>query len=78
MSARTSGNLRQYGGWLAAILVGVGYALLSHMAASTSTPGRLHALVALAPLIALVFGLAWKSSMRVVLIAATLCACVLL
>ena len=68
-------RLRQGGRWGGLLALGIGYALLSHRAAASTTPDLLGALVALAPLLALAFMLAWRSRQRALMLALSLAAC---
>jgi uncharacterized membrane protein len=51
--------------WAAIIVICLGYPLLSHMFASSSTPSFAGALVAMAPLSVLALVMAWRSSRRI-------------
>lgn len=64
--------------WAAAITLGIAYSVLAHLAAAAAAPGLLDALVAIVPLIALAFVMAWRSSRRAPMLALFLAACALL
>lgn len=57
------------------ITLGLGYSVLSHLAAASATPDFRDALVAIAPLVVLAFGMAWRSSQRSLMLALCLAAC---
>lgn len=75
MKTQSATRLRQAGRWGGLLALGIGYALLSHRAAASTTPDLLGALVALAPLLALGFMLAWRSRQRALMLALSLAAC---
>jgi uncharacterized membrane protein len=54
--------------WSAAILAGVGYSVLEHLAAAAATPSLFGALVAVTPLAGLACVLAWRSPRRPLLL----------
>ena len=68
-------RLKQAVRWGGLLTLGIAYALLSHRAAASSTPDLQGALVALAPLLALAFMLAWRSRQRTLMLALSLAAC---
>ncbi len=74
MKTQTTARLKQAGRWGALLALGIGYALLSHRAAASTTPDLMGALVALAPLLALGFMLAWRSRQRALMLALSLVA----
>ncbi len=55
--------------------LGIGYAVLSHLAAASATPDVLHALVAIVPLIGLALVLAWRSPKPARMLTLCLVAC---
>lgn len=57
--------------WGGLLALGIGYAVVSHLAASSAAPGMLQAGVAVLPLLALAVVLAWRSPQRPVML--TLC-----
>ncbi|MEO7887956.1 MAG: hypothetical protein ABIR76_14595 [Polaromonas sp.] len=61
--------------WGGIAALGVGYAVLSHLAAASATPGLLEALVAVLPLLGLAFVLAWRSPQRTTMLALCGVAC---
>ncbi len=75
MKAQSATRLKQAGRWGGLLALGIGYAVLSHRAAASTTPDLLGALVALAPLLALAFTLAWRSGQRVLMLTLSLAAC---
>jgi len=68
-------GIRQAGGWAAALVLGIGYSILAHRAAASATPGLLNALVAIVPLLAVAFAMAWRSSHRQFLLALFVAMC---
>lgn len=64
--------------WVAALAVVIGYALLSHLAASSTTPSIAGALVATGPMLGLSFLMAWRSVRRARLLLLWLAACAVL
>ena len=48
--------------WGAIVLLGIGYSVLSHMAAASASPGLPEALVAIIPLLGLAFVMAWRAA----------------
>ncbi len=80
MTAQRPARLRRFGQplrWGAAIALGAGYSVLSHLAAASAAPGLLDAGVAVAPLAALAALLAWRSPRRPLMLALCLAACAL-
>jgi len=75
VKTQSATGLKQAGRWGGLLALGLGYALLSHRAAASSTPDLLGALVALAPLLALAFMLAWRSPRRALMLTLSLAAC---
>lgn len=75
MKAQSATRLKQAVRWGGLLALGIGYALLSHRAAASPTPDLLGALVALAPLLALGFMLAWRSRQRTLMLGLWLGAC---
>jgi len=61
--------------WGGALALGIGYALASHLAATSATPGLLQASVAVLPLLALALLLAWRSPQRPAMLALCALAC---
>lgn len=61
--------------WGGVLAIGIGYAVLSHLAAATNTPTLLSALVAVVPLIGLAVVLAWRSSHRILMLTLCVAAC---
>jgi uncharacterized membrane protein len=57
------------------LILGVGYSILSHLAAASATPDWLDALVAIIPLGGLALVLAWRSPQRTLMLALCLAAC---
>lgn len=70
--ATQAGQACRWGAMLALI---IGYALLSHLSAISTTPGLTGALVAVAPMLGLLFLMAWRSARRNYLLALWLAAC---
>ncbi|GBU15639.1 hypothetical protein AwPolaro_10170 [Polaromonas sp.] len=64
--------------WSALLALLIGYALLSHQSTIASVPTLLGALLAVAPMLALLFLIAWRSARRHYLLALWLAACALL
>jgi uncharacterized membrane protein len=73
-AARTI-RLKQAFRWGALAVLGLAYAVASHLAASTSTPDLPGALVAIAPLLGLAGVIAWRSPQRVLMLALFFAAC---
>ena len=61
--------------WGGIAALGIGYAVLSHLAAASTAPGLLEALVAVLPLLVLAVVLAWRSPQRPVMLALCGVAC---
>lgn len=61
--------------WGGIIALGMGYAVIAHLAAASSTPGLTSALVAMAPLLLLATVLAWRSPQRAVMLTVLGMAC---
>lgn len=64
--------------WVAVLAVVIGYALLSHLTASSATPSIAGALVATGPMLGLSFLMAWRSARRTQMLLLWLAACALL
>ena len=75
MNARRRQGLVQACRWGGAILLGIAYSVLSHQAAASAAPSLLNALVAVIPLMGLAFLLAWRSSLRIAMLASWLATC---
>ncbi len=75
MKTELATRLKQAGRWGGLLALGVAYAVLSHRAAASTTPDLQGALVALAPLLALAFMLAWRSRQRTLMLVLSLAAC---
>jgi uncharacterized membrane protein len=56
-------------------MLGIGYSVLAHLAAASTTPDSLDALVAVLPLLGLAFLMAWRSSQRAIMLGLCLAAC---
>jgi uncharacterized membrane protein len=54
--------------WGGLLALGIGYAVASHLAAASASPGLLQAGVAVLPLLALALALAWRSPQRPVML----------
>jgi uncharacterized membrane protein len=61
--------------WGAVLALGVAYSVLAHLASAAPTPGIGGALVAILPLVALAFAMAWRSPRRIVMLAGCAAAC---
>jgi uncharacterized membrane protein len=72
--AELTTRLRQAGRWGVVIALGIGYSVLSHFAAASTSPGMAGALVAVVPLLGLAFAMAWRSSRRLAMMALLLAA----
>lgn len=59
----------------AAVCLYIGYSFLAHFAAASHTPGVFEAVVAIAPILALAFFLAWRSPRRPLVLALWLAGC---
>ena len=75
MKATHAAGFQKAWRWGAWLLLGAGYSVLAHLAAASTTPDRLDALVAVLPLLGLAFVMAWRSSRRTVMLALCLAAC---
>jgi uncharacterized membrane protein len=64
--------------WGALLLLCIGYAVLSHLAAAAKTPDRFDALIAVLPLLVLAFAMAWRSPWRTAMLGVCLAGCGLL
>lgn len=78
MKAEHRAALIQTCRWGGAVLLGIGYSVLSHRAATSATPGLPEVLVAVTPLTGLALVMAWRSVQRERMLALWLTACVLL
>jgi uncharacterized membrane protein len=54
--------------WGGLLALGIGYAVVSHLAAASATPGFLQASIAVLPLLALALVLAWRSPQRPIML----------
>jgi uncharacterized membrane protein len=61
--------------WGGLLALGIGYAVVSHLAAASAAPGLLQAAVAVLPLLALALVLAWRSPQRPIMLALCGLAC---
>lgn len=77
MKAKYGTGIRQACGWGALLILGIGYAVLAHLAAASAAPDFRGALVAVIPLAGLAFAMAWRSSQRAAMLAVCLAACAL-
>ena len=75
MTAALTTSLGQAFRWGAVALLGLAYALASHLAAAASMPNLLGALVAIVPLLGLALVMAWRSPQRVLMLALFLGTC---
>ena len=75
MKAESGATLNQACRWGAILMLGIGYAILAHLAVTSTAPGLLDALVAVLPLLGLAFVMAWRSSQRKVMLISWLMAC---
>ena len=64
--------------WGGLLALGIGYAVVSHLAAASAAPGLLQAAVAVLPLLALALVLAWRSPQRPIMLALCGLACLAL
>ena len=78
MTAALTTSLGQAFRWGAVALLGLAYALASHLAAAASMPNLLGALVAIVPLLGLALVMAWRSPQRVLMLALFFAGCVAL
>lgn len=78
MKAELTTRLRQACRWGAVIALGVGYSVLSHLAAASAEPDLFDALVAIVPPVGLAFVMAWRSPQRVLMLALCVAACAVL
>ena len=62
----------------AALTLGLGYSVLSHLAAASADPGMLGVLVAVVPLCGLAFAMAWRSARRGLMLAMWVAGCAIL
>ena len=75
MKAGSWAALKQACGWATIVVLGIGYAALSHLAVASAAPDLLDALVAVTPLLALALAMAWRSAQRMLMLALWLAAC---
>ncbi len=75
MKAEHGAALKQACRWSGVVLLGIGYAFLSHRAAASATPGLFETLVAIMPLTGLALLMAWRSAQRGRMLALWLAAC---
>lgn len=75
MKAKRASRWIQVVRWGGLLVLGLGYAVLAHRAAASTTPDLLGAMVAIAPLFALAFMMAWRSPRRAVMLVVLLAAC---
>lgn len=68
-------ELKQALRWGALLTLGLGYSVLSHVAAASTTPDFLGVLVAIIPLLVLAFVMAWRSALRRIMLALWLASC---
>ena len=78
MKADTRKTLGRACRWGAVLLLGIGYSVLSHIAAASASPGLPEALVAVIPLLGLALVMAWRSSRRPLMLGLFVAACVVL
>lgn len=69
MSPGLAARLKKACRWAVIVILCLGYPLLSHLFASSSTPSLAGALVAMAPLSVLALVMAWRSSRRTAMLA---------
>lgn len=74
MNAQLTTRLRQACRWGAVLSLGIGYSVLSHLAAASPAPDLLDASVAIVPLVGLALVMAWRSPQRAVMLALCLLA----
>lgn len=75
MTAQSGTRFRQAFRWGAVLVLGIGYSLLAHRVAAAAAPDVLSALVAVMPMTALAFVMAWRSSRRALLVGMWILAC---
>ncbi|MCC2633101.1 MAG: putative transrane protein [Ramlibacter sp.] len=75
MTAQRGTRFRQALRWGAVLALGVGYSVLAHRVAAAAVPDVFSALVAVSPMTALAFVMAWRSSRRALLVGMWLLAC---
>ena len=78
MNAPLTTRLIQACRWSAALVMGVGYAMLSHRASASPAPDLLDALVTIIPLLGLALLMAWRSAQRKLMLSLCLLACAIL
>lgn len=61
--------------WGGLLILGIGYSVLAYLAAASTRPDSLDALVAVIPLLGLAFAIVWRSSQRTIMLALWLAAC---
>jgi uncharacterized membrane protein len=75
VKAQRGTRFRQALRWGAVLVAGIGYSVLAHRVAAAASPDVFSMLVAVAPMTALAFVMAWRSSHRAPLLALWLLAC---
>jgi len=75
VTAQRGTRFRQALRWGAVLALGIGYSVLAHRVAAAATPDLFSALVAVTPMAALAFVMAWRSSRRALLVGMWLLAC---
>ena len=75
MKVERGTQLKQACRWGVVLMLGTGYAVLSHWAAASAKPDLLDALVAIVPPVGLAFVMAWRSPRRAAGLALCLAAC---
>jgi uncharacterized membrane protein len=78
VKAERGARFRQACRWGAVLILGAGYSMLAHRAASSETPDLFSTLLAVTPLLALAFVMAWRSAHRAMLLALCLATCAVL
>jgi len=75
VTAKRSTRFGQAFRWGAVLALGIGYSVLAHRVAAAAAPDVFSALVAVTPMTALAFVMAWRSSRRALLVGMWLLAC---
>jgi len=78
VNAPLTTRVKQACRWAAVIALGLAYSVLAHLAAASSTPNLLGALLAIVPLLGLALLMAWRASQRLVMLGLWLAACAML
>ena len=78
MKAKHRAALKQACRWGGILLLGIGYAILSHRAVASAAPDLLDALVAVIPLTGLALLMAWRAAQRKRMLVLWLAACAVL